>query len=108
MKPPEDCTGIEDVREAIDALDRDIIRLIGQRAGYVQAAARFKTDETGVRAPERQEAMIAERRRWAEGEDLSPDVIEDIYRQLVSYFVGRELDGWRDGGQESVSENDSQ
>lgn len=96
MKLPEDCTGMEDVREAIDALDRDIIRLIGQRAGYVQAAAKFKTGESSVRAPERQKNMLEERRLWAEEENLSPDVIEKIYRDLVSYFVGRELDDWRD------------
>ena len=94
MKPPEDCTSIADVRGAIDDLDRRIVRLIGQRARYVSVAAHFKTGEASVRAPERQKAMLEERRRWAEEEDLSPDVIEKIYRDLVSYFVTRELDDW--------------
>jgi isochorismate pyruvate lyase len=98
VKPPEDCTGIEDVREAIDELDRRIIRLIGQRARYVEEAAKFKTDETSVCAPERQRAMLEERRRWAKEENLIPEVIEKIYRDLVSYFVNRELEDWRTGG----------
>ena len=98
MKPPEDCTSIEDVREAIDELDRRIIRLISQRARYVEEAAKFKTDETSVRAPERQRAMLEERRRWAEAENLNPEVIEKIYRDLVSYFINRELEDWRTGG----------
>ncbi len=44
MKTPEVCESIEDVRESIDGLDREIPRLFGRRAGYVAAAAPFKTD----------------------------------------------------------------
>ncbi|MDP9439085.1 MAG: chorismate mutase, partial [Actinomycetota bacterium] len=32
------------MREAIDGLDREILHLLGRRAGYVAAAAPFKTD----------------------------------------------------------------
>lgn len=95
MKPPENCASIEDVREGIDALDREIVALIGRRAGYVEAAARFKTDESSVRAPERQKAMSDVRRQWAGEEGLSPEVIEAIFRTLVEYFIQRELRGWR-------------
>ena len=90
---------MEDVREAIDDLDRQIVRLIGRRARYVEEAAKFKSDETSVRAPERQRTMLEERRRWAEEEDLNPDVIEKVYHDLLSYFVNRELEDWRSEGQ---------
>jgi isochorismate pyruvate lyase len=53
VKRPEDCESIWDVRQAIDALDQEIIRLLGRRSSYVEAAARFKTGEQSVRAPER-------------------------------------------------------
>ena len=95
MKPPEECASIEDVREGIDALDREIVALIGCRARFVEAAARFKTGESSVRAPERRKAMLEARRRWAE-EGLSPQVIEDAYEALVSYFVNREPEHWRE------------
>ena len=39
--------------------------------------------------------MLAGRRRWAEKTGLDPDVIEEIYRILVSYFVDQELQLWR-------------
>ena len=94
MKEPEDCRDIEDVREAIDALDREILRLLGRRARHVAAAARFKTDEESVRAPERQRTMLAHRRRWAADEDLDPDFVEDLYRDIVTHFVRREMDRW--------------
>ena len=95
MKTPGDCQNIEDVREAIDALDREIVGLIGRRSRYVEAAARFKTGEESVRAPKRQEKMLQERRLWAEEEGLNPDVVERIYRNLVAYFVNREMEGWK-------------
>ena len=97
MRQPEDCAGIEDVREGIDGLDREILRLLGRRARYVAAAARFKTNQNGVRAPERQKAMLARRRAWAEEEALDPGFVEDLYTSIVSHFVGREMDRWREG-----------
>ena len=85
------------MREAIDGLDRGILDLLGQRARYVAAAARFKTDGESVRAPERQKAMLVQRRGWAEEEGLDPDFVEDLYGRIVSHFVGREMDRWREG-----------
>ena len=96
MRPPEACRNLEDVREAVDGLDREILRLLGSRARYVAAAARFKTDPKGVRAPERQRAMLARRREWAEEEGLDPDFVEGLYRNIVSHFVGREMDHWHE------------
>lgn len=95
MKPPKECRNIEDVRKAIDALDREIISLIGQRASYVKTAARFKTGEESVRAPERQKKMLHERRRWAAEENLDPRVIEEMYQHLVAHFVNREMEDWK-------------
>ena len=97
MRAPGACENLEDVREAIDGLDREILRLLGSRARYVAAAARFKTDPKGVRAPERQKAMLARRREWAEEEGLAPDFVEGLYRNIVSHFVGREMDHWQGG-----------
>jgi isochorismate pyruvate lyase len=95
VKPPEECASIEDVRLGIDALDREVIALIGRRARYVEAAARFKTGEESVHSPERRKAVLEARRRWAYEEGLSPEVIEEVYETLVSYFVSRETDRWR-------------
>ncbi len=95
MKPPEECVSIEDVRLGIDTLDREVIALIGRRARYVEAAACFKSGESSVRAPERRKAMLEARRRWAEEEGLSPETIEAVYETLVTYFVDREMDRWR-------------
>ena len=55
MKRPEDCESIQDVRQSMDALDREVIGLIGRRASYVEAAARFKSSEQSVLAPNARE-----------------------------------------------------
>jgi isochorismate pyruvate lyase len=95
VKRPGNCKSIEDMRRSIEALDREIIQLIGRRAGYVEATTRFKTGEQSFRAPERERTMLEARRRWAEENGLDPGVIEILYRDLVSYFVDREMDEWR-------------
>ena len=95
MKTPAECGSLDEVRAEIDRLDRAIVALIGQRAGYVHAAARFKDSEEAVAAPDRQAAMLLARRGWAEEEDLDPEVIEKLYRDLVTYFVLREKEHWK-------------
>ncbi|MDP8938873.1 MAG: chorismate mutase [Actinomycetota bacterium] len=99
MKLPEDCGSIADIREVIDALDREIVGLIGRRAQYVEAAARFKTGEESVRAPECQKKMLEECRRWAEEENLNSDVIEKVYKDLGPHFVNCEMDDWKRANQ---------
>jgi isochorismate pyruvate lyase len=93
--PPEECSSLDEVRREIDGIDRDIITLLGRRSLYVEAAARFKTSEQHVAAPDRQVAMLRTRRDWAIEAGLDPDVIEDIYRRLIAYFIRRELEHWR-------------
>jgi isochorismate pyruvate lyase len=95
MKSPTECTSLEEVRTAIDTIDHQIIVALGKRFEYVQAAARFKTSETGVKAPERFAAMLQQRRVWAEENGLKADVIEQMYRDLVNYFIEEELNHWQ-------------
>ena len=92
---PENCSGMDDIRIEIDNMDRDIIAILGKRFDYVKAAAKFKTSETSVRAPERFNAMLAQRRVWASSEGLSPDAIEKMYRDLVNHFINEEMSKWQ-------------
>jgi isochorismate pyruvate lyase len=91
MRAPEACHTIEDIRSEIDQIDRDIVEAIARRRHYVHAIMRFKRTETDVRAPERQAQMIASRRQWAESMDLSPDLVEQIFRTMVDHFIAEEL-----------------
>ncbi len=95
MKKPKDCLDMKEIREMIDTIDKGIISQLGLRYEYVKAAAQFKTNEQAVKAPERFAAMLTQRRLWAEENNLNPDVIEKVYRDLVNYFISQELDHYR-------------
>jgi isochorismate pyruvate lyase len=97
MKSPNDCRSLEEVRSEIDRLDEQIVSLLGRRALYVQAAARFKTSPADVAAPQRLAAMLEIRRQWAAREGLDPDFVEHLFREMVAHFVSRELEHWKRG-----------
>ena len=97
MKMPDECENMTEIRTAIDQLDHQVITLLGQRFAYVKAASKFKTSEASVRANERLEAMLQQRRVWAEAAGLEPDVVEKLYRDLVNYFIEEEMKHWKDG-----------
>lgn len=97
MKTPTDCNSLADVRSSIDHVDEQIVALLGLRADYVRSAARFKSSEADVAAPDRLAAMLQVRRGWAEREKLDPEFIERLYRLLVAYFIDREREHWKNG-----------
>jgi isochorismate pyruvate lyase len=84
-----------DIRAEIDRLDRQVVALLGQRFAYVKAASKFKTSETTIRAPERLQAMLQQRRDWAEEEGLDADAIEKMYQDLVNHFIDEEMKHWQ-------------
>ncbi len=92
MKSPAECNSIEEIRAAIDEIDEQIVALLGQRFEYVKAITRFKKTEEDVRAPERYNAVLQQRRVWAEEAGLNPDWIEEMYRLLIGHFINVELE----------------
>jgi isochorismate pyruvate lyase len=93
-----ECENISEVRLEIDAIDREIVRLIGWRFEYVKAASKFKTSEASVKAPERFKAMLAQRRVWASEEGLNVAAIEKLFSDLVTHFIEEEIKHWKNYG----------
>jgi isochorismate pyruvate lyase len=92
MKNPESCKNIEEIREAIDGIDHQIMKLFSQRYEFVKEIVKFKTDEVSVIAENRQADVIAKRREWAAELGLNPDLFEDIFWTLMRYNVQKELE----------------
>jgi isochorismate pyruvate lyase len=86
-----DCNTLDDIRFNIDLIDEEIVKLIGERFNYVKAASKFKTSEATVKAPERFKSMLLQRREWASQAGLNTDVIENLFKELVGYFINEEL-----------------
>jgi isochorismate pyruvate lyase len=95
MKTPDQCQSLSDIRTEIDRRDRQIVSLLGERLQYVRAASQFKTSEASVRAVERVRSLLEQRRQWAIEEDLDPEVIEKMYRDLLGFFIEIETNDWK-------------
>ena len=78
---------LEEVRAAIDAIDRRLVALVAEREGWVREAARFKTSRADVEAPARVEQVIGKVRALAAESGASPDVVERLYRAMIAGFI---------------------
>ncbi|MBA4115185.1 MAG: CoA transferase [Rubrobacter sp.] len=83
---------LNEVRERIDAVDREVVRLLAEREGYVRRAALFKTTRGDVEAPARVEAVIRKVKTLADENGASSDVVEVVYRAMISRFISLEMD----------------
>lgn len=93
-KAPEDCQTMPEVREGVDALDRELVALLATRFGYMRAAARIKPTRASVRDEERKASVIAAAVAEAEAHGIPADVIADLWERLVEGSIAYELGEW--------------
>jgi isochorismate pyruvate lyase len=89
------CASLAETRGHIDAIDRQIVALMAERAKYVAEAGRFKRDPAAVSAPARVEAIIAKVKAIAREDGLAESVAERSYRAMIAAFEDYERDEWR-------------
>lgn len=85
------CKNLEEVRESIDRIDDEIIQLIAERGTYVIQASNFKKDEEGVKDTARVEKVIQKVRAKAQEYGANQDMVEALYREMISRFVNMEM-----------------
>ena len=95
IRPADQCTSMAEVREAIDRLDRQIIALLGERFGYVGAAARIKQDVNAIRDEPRISEVLDNVRRMAAEQGVPPTIAAELYRLLIEASVDYELAKFR-------------
>jgi len=86
------CTSLDEVRDNSDRIDQEIVKLIAERSFLVKEASRFKKDENDVEAPKRVEAVIEKVRKLADENKVKADIIEGVYRTMISSFISFEKD----------------
>ena len=94
LKLPEDCSTMTDVRDGVDATDRELMALLNRRFGYMRAAARIKTDRAVVRDEARKAAVIANAFADAAARDLPAAALAQLWEGLVEISIGYELVEW--------------
>lgn len=92
----KECTNLGEVRDGIDALDRQIVRLLSERSGYIEQAARIKDSADEIEVPSRVEEIVNNVRGLATEYGMSPDIAEDVYRVMVARFIEFEMQRYRE------------
>lgn len=80
-----ECNSIEEVRENINQIDEEIVKLIAKRGCFVKQAARFKKNTNDVKAPARVEEVINKVK------NIAQEVVENIYRAMIDSFIKDEM-----------------
>ncbi|HYG27817.1 MAG TPA: chorismate mutase [Caulobacteraceae bacterium] len=91
---PADCTTMADVRQGVDAIDRMLVELLAERQGYMDAAARIKTDRGVVRDVARIEDVVAKVKAAAREAGLSEAIAEPVWRTLIDRCIAYEFGVW--------------
>jgi isochorismate pyruvate lyase len=95
VKTPQDCQTMEDVREGVDALDRELVRMLAIRQGYMEAAARIKPTFDDVRVPWRIEDVVEKVLAESLKQGLSARIAEPVWRELIECCIAHEGEAWK-------------
>ena len=93
-KMPEQCESMAEVREGVDALDRELVSLLVARQAYMHAAARIKQSRGAVYDAARIEDVVAKVLAEAAKQGLSADIAEPVWRKLIERCIAHEFDVW--------------
>jgi isochorismate pyruvate lyase len=85
---------MKDVRQGVDALDRQLVLLLAERQRYMDAAARIKPDRSVVRDEARIEDVVAKVKAAAREAGLSEAIAEPVWRLLIERCIAYEFDVW--------------
>lgn len=83
-----------EVRVGVDAVDQQLVSLLGKRFAYMDAAARIKSDRSTVRDEQRKAEVIANVRRAALDQRIPQDLLAELWDILVEGSIAYEFDRW--------------
>lgn len=83
---------LDDVRERLDALDRQLVEVLARRFAVGDEAARLKRAlGIPVHDPVREEQVISQAREWARSAGLPEEHVVDLFRRIVSISRAAQL-----------------
>ena len=86
-----ECNSIDEVRNNINNIDEQIVKLIALRGHFVNQAAKFKKDTADVKAPKRVEEVINKVKNLAQLNSANEEVVENVYRTMIDSFIKIEM-----------------
>ena len=89
---PADCRDMAEVRAGVDALDAQVVALLGERFRYMDAAARIKPERAAVRDEWRKADVLAKVAGHAEAAGIPADTAAALYERLIEDSIAYELE----------------
>ncbi len=94
----KECKTLEELRNEVDKVDEKIVELIAVRNDYIKQAAKFKHTVEEIKADERIEDVLNHVRHKALTLGVSPNMVADIYKQMIDAMVESEIAEFRNKG----------
>lgn len=92
LPDPAAARDMGEVRAAIDALDREIVALLGRRMRWIEAAGRIKPARGAVRDQWRKDDVHAKVRAEAERHNFPAGLLFDLYETLMEGSIAHEFE----------------
>lgn len=89
------CQTMDEVRIEIDRVDERMVDLICERFAYVDRAWQLKNAPADATVPWRIQQVIDKVRARAEKNELPPELVEALWRQMIGWFIQYEEENLR-------------
>ena len=83
---------MEELRKELDLLDNDLIKLVSKRFKFIEQAAIIKDDISKIRDTDRIENIIKRLRGLAKDNNISPDIVEKLWRFIIELSIELETE----------------
>ena len=83
---------MEELRKELDLLDNELIKLVSKRFKFIEQAAIIKDDISKIRDNDRIEDIIKRLRKLAKNNDISPDIVEKLWRYIIELSIELETE----------------
>ncbi|SFV54158.1 Isochorismate pyruvate-lyase [hydrothermal vent metagenome] len=98
MQDNKKCNSLQEVRDEIDILDRQLVELISKRSHLIRQAATFKESIADVKAQERIDDIMQKVRTKAIELNINPNMISQLFQIMIDEMVETEIAEFRNGG----------
>ncbi|MEE2526226.1 chorismate mutase [Hyphobacterium sp. HN65] len=85
---------MSEVRTGVDAIDRELVRLLATRSAYMEAAARIKPDRGAVRDEWRKQDVLSKVRAAAKENGVPLSIVDTTWEALVEASIAYEFTVW--------------
>jgi isochorismate pyruvate lyase len=84
-------SNLENVRNEIDSIDLEIVKLLSKRSKLVHSTVKFKNTLEEITSSFRVEEVIAMARKNAIENEISANMVDDVFHIVVDYMMELEI-----------------